>query len=116
MIFILRPMTSSTRYVPRRAFASPARHLRENASSNAAAPSTNGQRLLSADLLPERFATRNERRASHQNAAILTSLVGLLLVVMISAASAYALAAPADEPFAVDTPEEIVTVDDLPGA
>ena len=109
-------MTSSTRYAPRRAFASPARHFRENASSDASASSTNGKRLLSADLLPERLAIRNERRASHQNAAIRTSLVGLLLVVMIFAASAYALAAPADEPFAVETPEEIVTVDDLPSA
>jgi hypothetical protein len=109
-------MTSSTRYASRRAFASPARHFRENASSDASASSTNGKRLLSADLLPERLAIRNERRASHQNAAIRTSLVGLLLVVMIFAASAYALAAPADEPFAVETPEEIVTVDDLPSA
>lgn len=109
-------MTSSTRYAPRRAFSSSVRYLRERASSDTSDPSTNRKRLLSADLLPERFAIRNERRASHQNMAILTSLVGLLLVVVISAASAYALAAPAEEPFAVQTPAEIVTVDDLSGA
>jgi len=107
------PMTSSTKYAPRRAFSSAARHMRSLPSSDNADSTVD---LLPDDLLPGMMATRQARRRTMQNKAILTSLVGLALVVIVAVSTAFALTDSPGEPFAVETEAEIVTMQDLASA
>jgi predicted anti-sigma-YlaC factor YlaD len=72
--------------------------------------------LLPDDLLPGMMATRQARRRTMQNKAILTSLVGLALVVIVAISTAFVLTDSPGEPFAVETEAEIVTMQDLASA
>ena len=105
-------MTSPTQYAPRRAFSNSARHLRNTGSTpRKAAPGCDD--LFPDDLLPDRFSKRDERRRGLQKQATWMSLVGLALVIIISISSAMMLSAQAEEPFAVQSDAEIVTVEDV---
>lgn len=106
-------MTSSTQYVPRRAFSSSARRMR-------AFPSPVDRKgeatdLLPDDLLPGMLASRDARRRSRQNKMILTSLVGLAIVMIIGVTTAIMLTEPTAAPFAIQSQAEIVTMQDLAG-
>ncbi|WP_143815347.1 hypothetical protein [Longibacter salinarum] len=104
-------MTSSKQYAPRRAFSSSVRYMQDHGKKRELNPSVD---LLPDELLPGMMASRDARRHSMQNKAILTSLIGLALVVIIAVSSAFALTEPTPEPFAVESDAEVVTMQDLP--
>lgn len=98
--------------------ASSTRFLAGNSLFGYVAPSRTPRRDLRSaaindDTLPRRMAARAARRAVHQNRIILTSLVGLLLVLLVAISTALVLAPSDAEPFAIQSDAEIVTVDDL---
>lgn len=106
-------MTSPTQYAPRRAFSNSARHLRNTGTTHReAAPGYDD--LFPDDLLPDRFNKRDERRQGLQKQAVWMSLVGLALVIIIGISTAFMLSAQGEEPFAVQSDAEIVTVEDVP--
>jgi hypothetical protein len=106
-------MTSPTQYAPRRAFSNSARHLRDRSTTHReAAPGCDD--LFPDELLPDRFSKRDERRQGLQQQAVRMSLVGLALVIIIGLSFAFVLSAQAEEPFAVQSEAEIVTVTDVP--
>lgn len=106
-------MTSSKQYAPRRAFSSSAQHLRTSGQKHReAAPGY--EDLFPDELLPDRFDKRDARRKGLQNKAILMSVVGLALVLILGVSSAFMLASQGSEPFAIQSDAEIVTVEDVP--
>jgi hypothetical protein len=106
-------MTSSTQYAPRRAFSSSVRRMRAFPSPGDREAEVTD--LLPDELLPGMLASRDARRRSRQNKMILTSLVGLAIVMIIGVTTAFMLTEPKAEPFAIETQAEIVTMQDLVG-